>query len=533
MKKYYSLTLNFLAGVLLAFAYPHLFGKGFSLFAVLAFSIYYFTLLKEFSLKKMLIQTFVFCFGFSVIGFYWIPQTLSTFGGISLELGYSVSIFFALIVLPYLWPQVFLYYFLKKKQLSHFSLLVSLCCSHVVLEQLTPTQFPVWLGHSILSNETSLPFASFFGAGIYSFTLIILVLFLPELIKKNTQALWPCLLSLSILCSDYIYGVNYNYLSAISDSAQQTLKVRIVQANIGNFLKLSSEDGEENSVSEVYRHYSSLSFQEPLDFNLLIWPETAVPTLFNSKTWDEHNSHTYLPIKKIFQQLPMNAGFVFGGYDENTQKMNQRIEMSEFNTAFFYQNKKLDAYYKIKLIPFGETLPFGSFNQTFAPYFPGVSLFSQGTQFHSFAIDQDHQFISPICYELLDTFFIRNFLNSHKDISFIVNLTNDSWYGDTAQPWQHLFLARWRALEFRRPIIRSTNTGITTIIDEEGKISTYLGINEKNILDIKIHLHHQAKTIYQQWGLLPLNFLLLIFLSFYLLRPALIKSWRRKTPNNS
>ncbi|MDB9787271.1 hypothetical protein OAB57_04120, partial [Bacteriovoracaceae bacterium] len=83
---------------------------------------------------------------------------------------------------------------------------------------------------------------------------------------------------------------------------------------------------------------------------------------------------------------------------------------------------------------------------------------------------------------------------------FVINLTNDSWYGDTAEPFQHQFLAHWRAIEFLIPVIRSTNTGITSVLLPDGSQSKYLNINEENVLDIELKLINNQPTIFQQFG---------------------------------
>lgn len=543
MKYLYSSGQTFASGLLLAFAYPNMFGEGFSFLAIVSFGFFYYYLLKEQTLKSLLLQTFFYALGFSTFGFYWIPQTLSTFGGIDISLGYVVSLFFALIVLPQLWPQVLCVYFFKKFKFPQVTYLILLACTHVLFEQITPSQFPVWIGHSILSNNTLLPLTAYFGAGIYSFAFLLMALFFPLLIANIKKPAKPFLLGLSILILDFVLGHNTHYPTTQNTKSINQLRVRIVQANIGNFLKLSSENGELNSIANVYKNYEELSFNlnNNIDknFDLLLWPETAIPTLFNTKNWKDENFENFPLIKNIIDQLPPQAGFIFGGYDEGNSELSQNSARSEFNTAFFYQDKKFETYYKVKLIPFGETLPFGSWNETLAPYFPGISLFSQGPKLNSFALhhplrsSEKIHFITPICYELLDTFFMRKFLNVHSHVEFIANLTNDSWYGDTAEPWQHLFLTRWRALEFRRPILRSTNTGITTVIDEQGKITKYLGINDKNILDITLNLHSLPITIYQQWGSTFLYIFMVGLILIYLVRPAFIKSCKRKTPSKT
>jgi apolipoprotein N-acyltransferase len=536
MKQFYTAIQSIIFGCTLAFAYPNIMGQGFFLFSIIAFALYYFFILKEQKLKMMLLHTFFFSLGFSSLGFYWIPQTLSTFGGIDLSLGYVASFFFALIVLPHLWPQTLFIFYLKKRKLTPTKLLIILTFSHVIFEQITPSQFPVWIGHSILTNNTLLPLTSYFGVGIYSLALILLALFIPHFIKNPKVYASPLIIGLLILVLDFILGKLSNYPTTFTTKSVNSINLRLVQANIGNFLKISSEEGELNSIVSVYDAYEKLSFSKDLSFDLLIWPETAIPTLFNTNDWQHENFNYYPNIKKIIDQLPPQAGFVFGGYDLETIHRQYKKIQNEFNTAFFYQDKKFETYYKIKLIPFGETLPFGSWNHSMARFFPGVSLFAQGSEFKSFTLKKENNFfhfITPICYELLDTFFIRKFLNSKDHVEFIANLTNDSWYGDTAEPWQHLFLTRWRALEFRRPIIRSTNTGITTVIDEKGNFSTYLPVNDQNILDITLNLHSHPITFYQTWGNLLLCIVMVILSLIYLVNPAFIKSWRRKTPNNN
>src|SRR5690606_21675085 len=88
----------------------------------------------------------------------------------------------------------------------------------------------------------------------------------------------------------------------------------------------------------------------------------------------------------------------------------------------------------------------------------------------------------------------------HPD--FLLNLTNDSWYGDTAEPYQHLFLAKWRAIEFGIPMVRSTNTGITSVVYPDGSESERTGIYEETSLEISLPHSKSAPTPYQRFGIL-------------------------------
>ena len=105
-----------------------------------------------------------------------------------------------------------------------------------------------------------------------------------------------------------------------------------------------------------------------------------------------------------------------------------------------------------------------------------------------------------------------------------MNHTNDSWYGNTAEPYQHLFLSKWRAVEFQLPIVRSTNTGVTSVIFPDGSESKRLGIGEKNILDVCVPLGSGQATFYQIWGVWPLLILAAILLGLTALREMRTKT---------
>ncbi|RPJ74286.1 MAG: apolipoprotein N-acyltransferase, partial [Alphaproteobacteria bacterium] len=113
------------------------------------------------------------------------------------------------------------------------------------------------------------------------------------------------------------------------------------------------------------------------------------------------------------------------------------------------------------------------------------------------------------------------FLNHQPEPpQFIINLTNDSWYGDTIEPSQHLYLAKWRALEFNIPLIRSTNTGITTVIFPDGSESARLTYQERKTLDLEMKMFARTDTIFQKFGLWMI---LSLALSFYLIEKGIRK----------
>ena len=103
-----------------------------------------------------------------------------------------------------------------------------------------------------------------------------------------------------------------------------------------------------------------------------------------------------------------------------------------------------------------------------------------------------------ICYEDLMPALSRRFVGNER-ANLLVNLTNDAWYGRSAAPWQHARLARWRALETRRALVRSTNTGVTTVIDPAGRMSEPLPLFSEGVLTATVPLM-ETETLYVRYG---------------------------------
>jgi len=134
--------------------------------------------------------------------------------------------------------------------------------------------------------------------------------------------------------------------------------------------------------------------------------------------------------------------------------------------------KLIGRYDKIHLVPFGEYIPFQNL-LTFAHKLTGrVSSFSRGEQRRVFLLSgpegKAHRYGVFICYESVFADEIRHFAQRGAEV--LVNISDDGWYGDTSAPWQHLNMARMRAIENRRWLLRDTNTGVTASIDPYGRV---------------------------------------------------------------
>ncbi len=168
------------------------------------------------------------------------------------------------------------------------------------------------------------------------------------------------------------------------------------------------------------------------------------------------------------------------------------------------------------LIPFGEGLPFGPLNPYLAKIIQNISYFAKGNRYTKFTLRNNKSFITAICYEILFSDYIRTFLNHSgaKKPDFLINLTNDSWYGNTSEPYQHQYLSHWRALEFQIPIVRMTNTGISSILYPDGSESQRLKLFEVDTMDLDLHTPKSEATLWQHYGLL--NFIIFGIFCFIL-----------------
>ena len=452
-----------------------------------------------------------FSLGYYLIGYSWLPFTLAEFGQVPFPLNKIAGPFLAFLLIPHYWA----YLPLRKLALAMgqkfpwavgqnktWGMPVNAACL-TLLEYFIPQQFPVHLGHSWLPCAPYLGLAPIFGVPLYSFFSYYGAQVLKEIIVyKKVDFLFLGLLSLLI--------IGHLMWPLSSQAPTRSLQLRIVQANIGNLMKLTSEQGDEKALQVVKDRYYNLSVapsKSPLD--LIIWPETAMADLLNSEFVREGNMELPLFVKKTAQE--MKAEIVTGGYDM-AQGLDILYFEDQYNALYHIgdQGEYREVYHKHLLIPFGETMPFGPLNKLLSQVFVHVSFFSKGNRRPLFTLRNGERFIPAICYEILFPRFINEYLNHVQERPhFIINLTNDSWYGDTSEPLQHLFLSRWRALELGLPIIRSTNTGITSILYPDGRESPRMGVGEENKLDIHFQFQESRATPYQRYGIL-LSLLLMI-----------------------
>jgi apolipoprotein N-acyltransferase len=205
---------------------------------------------------------------------------------------------------------------------------------------------------------------------------------------------------------------------------------------------------------------------------LVVWPESAVPFLF-----DQHATLADV-LRRMVAALDI---YLFFGNDDREVGGEGRI---------FVGAKLLDPegeltlrYHKIHLVPFGEYVPmqpvFTLGGRFAAKLVQEVSDFSPGTEPALGEVD-GHLVGGYICYEAIFPALVRRFAAEGAEL--LINITNDAWYGTTSAPYQHLAMAAFRAVENRRYMVRAANTGITAVVDPHGRILETTRLFEPTVL---------------------------------------------------
>ncbi len=196
----------------------------------------------------------------------------------------------------------------------------------------------------------------------------------------------------------------------------------------------------------------------PTHPDLVVWPESPAPFV-------EQNARFQQALKQITSQTqaPLVVGNI--GADFSAEEG----VWHEYNSALVVgaDGARVGRYDKIHLVPFGEYIPFQNL-LFFAHKLTGrVSSFTRGDERKVFRLN-GHRYGVFICYESVFADEVRQFAQLGAEV--LVNISDDGWYGDTSAPWQHLNMARMRAIENRRWILRDTNNGVTAVIDPYGRV---------------------------------------------------------------
>ncbi|MCX7724477.1 MAG: apolipoprotein N-acyltransferase [Thermodesulfovibrio sp.] len=416
--------------------------------------------------KGGLIFGFLYFFG----NVYWIYHSLHYYGSVPLILSYFIVGLLALYLALY--PAFFalVYKSLSKGKLPTSFYAPFIWVSLEVLRNYLFTGFP-WalIGYTQYKFLLVAQIADITGIYGVSYLVILFNCLVFDLLTfKKNKLKYPLLSYIPIVASIvsvslvFIFIVLYGVKRLYEPVHGKTIKVAIVQGSIPQ-----NEKWDFNKANEIINIYKNLTLKaKTYNPQLIVWPETAVPFIFEKNKYFSMDLINFVKEQKVY--------LLFGSI------MERQVEKYT-NSAILIDLNGVIAYYydKIHLVPFGEYVPLRKILFFIDKLTVGVGDYQAGSSYNM-AITPFGNFATLICYEIIFPEQVRKFYL--KGGSFIVNITNDAWFGTTSGPYQHFSMAVFRAIENRKPLIRAANSGISGFIDSYGRIINKTKLFERTYL---------------------------------------------------
>ena len=435
---------------------------------------------------------YAFAVGWFTSGISWVHVSIADFGGmpllVSLLLMFFLCLYLALYPALSCWLSIKTARYINSEQKLNLWLLAPFWLLTEYFREHFLTGFP-WLslGYRQINSPLS-SFASIVGETGITIVLLLLSIALVRLFQAKERILSALII---IFCGvSIVFASTQSWVTATG----KTIKTALVQGNIAQELKWLPE--KEWPTLELY-----LSLTEATqNIDIFVWPESAIPALEPSvqdylKVVNEHaNSTNSAVITGI-----INYNFEQRSFFNSVIVLGNKTDQQAFgNYLYGHENR----YSKHHLLPIGEFVPFEDWLRPIAPLFNlPMSSFKRGDYIQPNLQAKDIQILPLLCFEI--AFPEQLAANYTDDTQLLLTVSNDAWFADSHGPHQHMEIARMRALEFGRPLVRSTNTGITAAVDHFGQFINQLPQFEQGVLISDIALV-EGITPYAKWGRMPI-----------------------------
>lgn len=414
-------------------------------------------------------------------------------------------------------------------------------------------------------NTAFVQFIEFTGSYGLSFLIVAINVLIYSLLrsrsKESVQDLSALVMSkrgkaiagaalITAFLLPYIFGV---IVMSETEKADGDLRITIIQPNINPWEKWAA--GQEPIMDSNYNatiHALRKAGHGSNHVDLVLWPETAIPFYITEDRNDDHMTklHGFLN----YTRTTLLTGFpqieVFGAgttVPEDAKRSSEGgIPFRNYNAAMLlYKDANgyvQENYYKQKLVPLGEKVPFVDvlpFLGDFIKWQVGIGSWNTGRgrdlqELPMRAVDSNAslqdtaKLWTMICYESVYPQFVREFVKEGAELLFVI--TNDGWYGKSSGPYQHNQFAMLRAIENRRWIARSANTGISAVIDDKGRFvqETDLFVSTSITHNFPLQNRITLYTLVGDWIAIPCmwvagGFALFSIVQYYRTRPKKVK----------
>jgi apolipoprotein N-acyltransferase len=355
----------------------------------------------------------------------------------------------------------------------------------LVLEWLQPQIFPLYAGGALVAA----PAVAIQTADLGGPLLLSALVGAANVVAFETFT-WACgrrtrplaVWTLAVIVTLLVLGYGARRLATLATMipSAPALRVGLVQANLSPFEKRTL------SLVTHRRHLEetrALLSAGALD--LIVWPETAYV----------RGIRRPLPVSGRPILADLSVPLLFGGTSVRQEHGRRR----KLNSAFLIgaDGTIHDAYDKNLLIPLAEYAPFVDLVPAIARWFPDVEEFVAARTTPALRLGP-WRIATPICYEAIRPEFVRRMVTQSRP-HLLVTLANDAWFGASQEPWIHLALARLRAVEHRRFLVRATNSGVSAIVDPAGRVVARTDVLTRATLRGVVHLL-DGRTVYGRLG---------------------------------
>ncbi len=295
----------------------------------------------------------------------------------------------------------------------------------------------------------------------------------------------------------FLAVVIYGSASYVDTRADRQWKVALVQQDVdpwkGGFTAYRT------SLDVLERQSVRALAERP---EIVIWSETSFVPAIDWHTRYRPDNQTYALVKELRDFLSAQAvPFVVGNDDGQLKRVEEGQDVRvDFNASLLFDHGEIvDTYRKLHLVPFTESFPFKKTLPRIYEWLANADthFWEKGTTYTVFE-SGGVRFSTPICFEDTFGYLCRGFVQRGADV--LVNMTNDLWSRSVACAMQHMTMAVFRAVENRRSVVRSTNGGITNVIDPNGRILAGLAPFREGYLAAAVPVHRGGSTLYTRWG---------------------------------
>lgn len=477
----HALLASLLLGMVAALALPPLYVFP----GLLGFAAWLWLLLKTSSRRNAFLIGWSFGLGYFIVGLYWIAIAFFTdaekFGAL------AVPAVLLLCAVMGLFPALAGLAVGLARPRHPIAAAIALAAAWTIAEWLRAHflwGFPwnligyVWIGILPISQM-----AAWIGIYGLSFLTVLVGAFFLTVLADQTRSRWHGpILSVLVIATSFALGTMR--LAGNDAGDQPDIRLRLVQANIAQHHKWDPE----RRAQSFEQHLTLTAAPSESPITHVIWPETASAYLLDEDT----------VARQMIAEVTPPDGLLITGYnrfDLESEPKRAWNSLGVVNDA----GEMAGGFDKRRLVPFGEFLPWRGVLSVIGlkKITAGTIDFQPGAGTQTLAIENLPAFSPLICYEAI---FTQDVVDQNDRPAWLLNVTNDAWFGQSSGPYQHLAMARMRAIEEGIPLVRSANTGISAVVDPYGRIQAELGLGETGVLDAALPQPLEEPTFYAVWG---------------------------------